>query len=436
MNVLLLAVAPVRKDLTSGNTFSNLFESINRIEQIEFSNIFMKTGEPDNNFISSYFQITPKMVIKNLLNPKNPAGRRLEKKNAEEELPEKQQAIYDKMRLMRLQIFFWARDLIWAPGNWKSEELKQYLDEVKPDLIFAPIYDKTYGNRMALFVQEYTKKPMIGYIWDDVYSLKQFSLSPLYWADRFIKRHYIRKAAARCSFLYVISEKQQKEYSISLKKECRLLYKGYDFKGEATPKPKPGQPLQLLYMGNIAFGRWKVLARIAKALQQINADGIKAQLSVYTLSPKSGEMIRKLNLPGTSKIMDVVPSNEVERIQKSADILVHVEPVSLKEQLIYRLSFSTKIVDYFRASRCIFACGKGSATIEYLKDHDAAIVVENIGDIEEQLRALIQNPDRIREYSVKGWNCGKSNHQLREIQGRLVKDFNEVVDGQKKAGRN
>lgn len=424
MKVLLIAVAPVRRDLTSGNTFSNLFEGM---EGVEFSNIYMKAGTPDNNFISQYFQVTPKMVLRNLICKNIPAGKRLTDFESTDEISNRQRVIYDQMRLTRFQILFWCRDLIWSFGNWKSEELKSYIDDIDPDIIFAPIYDKTYGNRMVEFVQKYSKKPMVGYIWDDVYSLKQFSLSPLYWIDRLIKRHYIRRAVSCCKYLYVISDKQKREYTKLLNTECRLLYKGNHFGGEPKAKKNISKPLHLVYMGNIAFGRWKALVEIVKALKIINKNEVKADLSIYTLSPKSKKMNRKLNVEGISQVMPVVPPEEVETIHRNADVLVHVEPMNLKDMLSYRLSFSTKIVDYFHSSRCILAFGgRGTATMEYLKDHDAALVINKKCEIVPTLKRIIENPEILNEYSVKAWKCGKKNHQLREIQKKLMTDFRDL----------
>ena len=84
-------------------------------------------------------------------------------------------------------------------------------DDFKPDIIFQPIYYSNYILRTALFIKEYTGVPMIGYISDDCYTLKQFRLSPLYWIDRFHKRRKVKKVFLSCEFVYVISDIQKTE---------------------------------------------------------------------------------------------------------------------------------------------------------------------------------------------------------------------------------
>ena len=51
---------------------------------------------------------------------------------------------------------------------------------------------------------------MVCYATDDVYTWHQFSLSPLYWIDRLIKRKFIRDVVKQCEMLYVISDAQKK----------------------------------------------------------------------------------------------------------------------------------------------------------------------------------------------------------------------------------
>lgn len=68
-------------------------------------------------------------------------------------------------------------------------------------------------------------------------------------------------------------------------------------------------------------------------------------------------MEKELNIGESSILMGSVPATEIEEIQKNADILVHAEGLDLKSRLAVRQSFSTKIVDYLKMARPIFAVG-------------------------------------------------------------------------------
>ena len=90
-----------------------------------------------------------------------------------------------------------------------------------------------------------------------------------------------------------------------------------------------------------------------------------------------------------------------------------------------RLSFSTKLTDYFRSGKCILAVGNGdTAPMEYLKEKDAAICASNSEEIINAIKLLTENGEVIPEYAQKAYNCGKENHDKKEIQKRLFEKIN------------
>lgn len=190
MRVLVLSNTPWSNDNSFGNTFSNLFEGIN---DIEIANIYCRYGVPQNAIVSRYYQITEKSLIKNLKDKKIPSGQEINIVTKSVDLKENEQKIFNTARTHRLQIFFWIRDFIWKIGRWKSRELKQFIDEFSPELIYLPLYYSNYLLDIGDFLVEYTGCKVIGHVSDDIYSLRQFSISPLFWIDRFIKRKKLKK---------------------------------------------------------------------------------------------------------------------------------------------------------------------------------------------------------------------------------------------------
>lgn len=428
MKVLVITGSPWREDNSIGNSYSNLFGGI---ENIEIANIYLKNGKPDNNVVSRYFQITEKKLIANLLNKKRPSGRELSSDTAKMNVLTKEETkIYNVLRTVRMETFFTIRELIWKIGRWKSVELNKFLDDFQPDIIFSPLQKTRYMNNILMYIKEYTQKPLITYAWDDVYSLNQISYSPIYWINRFLQRAKIRKVAKVSEFLYVISEFQKLEYEKFFNKECKVLFKGYTFKEPKYQKSKTNVPIQVLYTGNIASGRWKVLQNLGEAIKKINLDGLKIQLNIYTLTPVSEKIKKSLNIDDSVYLKGGVSSKEVKELQKKSDILVHVEPFKRKDMLISRLSFSTKLVDYFYSAKCILAIGeKESASINYLLNNDAAIVVTNETEIIKKLNEIVEDRPTIEAYAKKAWSCGERNHQISIIQKSLYKDFLELVKG-------
>ena len=168
---------------------------------------------------------------------------------------------------------------------------------------------------------------------------------------------------------------------------------------------------------------------IAAALEKINKDCIRVQLYIYTYNHISNKIKKYLNIDGTAYLMGGISYSEIKKVLADSDIVIHVEAMDLKNKMMTRFSFSTKIIDYFESGSCIFAVGwSEAASIDYLIKNDAAIVVNDLKNIEESLRKLIDNPQLILDYGRKAWECGKRNHQIEVIRGNLYKDLYSLCD--------
>ena len=426
MRILILSNTAWDNQNSFGSSFSNIFEDM---QGIQIANIYCRYGNPNNSVADYYFQITEKSLLKNLKTKSIPSGKQVfAAGQGTIQLSDREQTTFDTARKKRWQILFWARDLIWLVGRWCSPQLRAFIDDFKPDLIFQPVYYSNYLTRMALFLKKYTNAPMVGYISDDCYTLRQFSLSPLYWLDRLHKRKKVKKVIQQCELLYVISEIQKRDYEKIFGVPCKVLTKSADFSGEPPVKTKYNEPLQLVFTGNIGTNRWKSLARIAQTLQIINRDGVRAQLRIYTATPVTHKMREELDVDGSSFLMGSVPASEIPRIQSDADMLVHVEALDLKNRLAVRQSFSTKLVDYFKAARPILAVGPHDvASIAHLIENDCALVAETVEQIEAALEAVLADSGKLNDFSENAYACGRAHHDKAVMQQMLQADLNRVI---------
>ncbi len=424
MNILVITDVLWRNDNGVGNSYTNIFEGM---PDVKIANICTQAGASENTVSSACFQISEGRLIRNLKDKTFPTGT-VEVKSNTEAVASGDDSITKLIKRLRYQVFFWARELVWKIGRWESTELRQFIDDFKPDLIFAQVQDKLYQNRIVRYVQKYTKKPLMIYVWDDVYSMKQFRLSPLYWIDRLMQRHSIRRLAKSSSMVYAISKEQVEEYHKLLHKPTALLYKGRDFSAEPETQVQ-NNPLEILYTGNLYSGRYKTIAKFCEYLKDINRDGQKAVLKIYSASPLSEKEINAINIEGTSYFMGKTSEAEVQKLQTKADILLHIEPFTLKGSLLCRLSFSTKLVDYFHKKKCIFAVGHSRcSSMKYLRRNDSAVVCESYEEMGKKLTELLTNPDMVNTYAKKAWDCGAKNHRIEDIQSGLKKDFEEAIN--------
>lgn len=424
MRILVLSNTPWDDNDSFGNTYSNIFQGM---EGLEFVNIYCRSGNPNNRLPMKCFQITTQKMVKSIFNWKTNTGQEVDKVTQDARLLGGTSAsAFNFARKKRWIILFWVRELIWLLGRWKSKALLSFIDKNKPDIIFQPIYGQGYAyiNRIALFIKKYTGVPMFSYISDDCYSLRQYSLSPLYWIDRLSRRPIMRRVMQSSEVLYVISDVQKREYEKMLNVHCKVLTKGIRQEEYHEPTKKTNYPhYKMIYAGNIGEGRWKSLSLIGVALDKINIEGVSCDLDIYTQSILTDSM-RKALTGNHIHLKGAVTASEVQMLNAEADILLHVESLDYKDSLIIHQSFSTKLVDFMKLGKCIFAVGpKDAASIEHLVTNDAAIVAVTIEQVASQLQRLLQSDRLILEYGVKAQICGQKYHDLLMMQRMLKDDF-------------
>lgn len=425
IKVLVVTYLPWRNDTSIGNSFSNIFT--NTDDKYEFAHIYFRSDKPNNEIVRKYFQISESKLIKNFFN-RTPAGVSFEINKFDKSAASSFASGHSIIRNLRWSIFLLLRDIISLYGPWKSKKLFDFIDDFKPDMVFGILDHVPVTNKLMVEIADKYKIPLITYAWDDFYNQTQLSFSPFTYIKRLFEKKYIKKCADKSKILYTISKEMQQEYSNCFNKECKLLFKGYDFNIDRHVLSDLNKPIKILYTGNIGDDRWKVLAELAKSIKEINDNtkDTKFSLQIYTLSPITNAINKALNISYSSQIMPSVNGDEVVEILKDADMVVQVEPFSNK-RLKARLSFSTKIVDYFYSGKCILALGGSTAALEYLKRNDSAIIVERADKIKDVLNNISRRPIIITEYSQKAWECGKRNHDINKIQQEMHDDFVQLI---------
>ena len=420
MRILFVSASPLKKEISIGNTFLNLFENM---EDVALASICTRAGNPEPP-ISACLCISEKMLVKNFLK-NTPVGNMVEVREREPR-PQDSGAVRFAKRY-RWTAFFWMQDLLWKLGRWKSPELEKFIADFRPDVIFTVFANSVYLHNLILHAQAVSQAKLVVYAWDDYYSMKRFMLSPLRWIKHFVDRRSMRKLVKKADLFYVISDLQKKEYSACLGKSCKVLTKGADFNEDLALKKQYDDPMQLVFTGNINGNRWTSLKMIADTLECINKDGVRAQLRIYTATQITGKMRKALQRGDSSFLMGSVPACDIPEIQKKADMLVHVEALDLANRLQVRHSFSTKIVDYLKAARPILAVGPSDvASIDHLIRNDCAIVSDNKVELERKLRSVLEDRTELDRVSKNAYACGRKYHNKQAIQTMLLQDLKDI----------
>lgn len=429
VKLLILSDATWSDDNNIGNTFTNLFKGWPK-EKIAM--VYARPDLPKTIACDSFFQISEKRLIRGLVSKKIKTGIKIDTSqikinNNEVDIEKDEQSgkkMYGFFLKYRWNIFLIAREILWKIGRWKTKELDEFIEEYNPDIILSLACSSIYMNNLQQYVIKHAKSKSIVYFVDDVYSLKQLSFSPLFWISKLLIRRSTRKTVELADRVYTIVPKQKEEYDRSLKIDSKLLSKGGVFEKAPNTKVKGEHPYKLVYTGNIYAGRWETLEKIGRALDKINVASEKGILYIYSRNNLTSKMKVALSEIKSIKYMGAIPAIHVNEVQKDADILVHVESMRLKEKLLTRLSFSTKLVDYFATGKCILAVGwNRAASIEYLKKNKLAAVIDDLDEVDIKLNYLLNNSEALKEYAQQSWNFGKNNHEIKDIRSQLINDF-------------
>lgn len=424
MRILIVSNSPWRSDNSFGNSFSNIFEGI---PDLEIANIYCKYGKPQTKAATRFFQITEKSILKSILKH-TPSGQEVFQEDEAEAPADRDETAFNKIKRHKSIPMYWARAMIWKTGKWKSQALLDFLDDFKPDLLFIPVYYSHYLHDINRFILKRYGIPAVGYVSDDVYTLKQFSLSPFFWIDRLILRPKMKKVFSWCKTVYVISETQRREYAAIFGDKFKVLTKCASFADENKPAFKvPEMPLKLVYAGNVSAGRGKILCALAESVRTLNDKENTFTLDIYTSTPLGDKVKDTLNGGGVA-LHPPVSYAKIREIQADADILVHAEAFDLKERLSVHQSFSTKIVDYIASNRCILAIGSDTcASIQYFIENDCAAVATAPSEISERLSELKDTPALLAEYAEKAWQSGKAHHERSVMQENLLADLKNAI---------
>lgn len=425
MKILVISMETWRSDTNGGNVLTNIFTGFDA----EFAQIYCSSGKPDNKVCSIYFQMTDAMAIRNILKREQMGITfRLDKETSKESL-KADETIDNVKKIGSFECLRVAREIVWEFSDYKNEQLKEFVIDFAPDIIFAPCYGVTYMLSLTRYVEKITGKPIVSYISDDSYSLRQFRFSPLFWLNRFVIRSQIRETWKYYSLIYTMTSNQM-ELMRKLGKPMKILCKSGTFNRCLTDK-KINWPIRLIYAGGIYLNRWKTLVALANAIRTVNRNKIQFVLDIYT-NNELPEKAKKLLDDGKNSFVHPAISYQqlMEQYNKS-DIALHVESFDLKNRMNVRMSFSTKIIDCLDSGCAVMAiCDRKQGGFSYLKEQDAAICVDSLKKIEETLIEIIRHPELIDDYRRKAGECGRKNHLQEKVLKTVKHDFEVVALGE------
>ena len=424
MNILVFSDSAWDDTNSLGNTMSNFFSG-NAWKNDNFSNIYLRNAKPNNKVCKKYYRMTIFDMVKHFFN-KEKIGFEFDYENENKQIEntskeKSEQKLINILHKYSIQPIYYFMDWIYRKEKWNNKKLKKYISDFKPDIVFSFLTNVSILNPFVEYIKKNTNAKVIVFIADDVYG--QYTRRNALFRKKYLKD--MENIINNSDIIYAISNELCEEYGKIYNKEIKLLYKGCKF--NYPVKSEINSIIKFVYAGNLLYGRDKILAKIAKAIEKCNKNKPKAFLEIYTGTNINEDLEKSLNIENSSSIMGKRNYEEIKQIMNNAEYNLHVESFDCKNMEDVKYSFSTKIIDCLQSgSTCIGIGPSNISSIKYINKIPGAYVIEDLEKIEANIYELIENKDQIlnnakiiREYALE-------KHDIDKNQMKLRNDFERI----------
>jgi hypothetical protein len=342
-------------------------------------------------------------------------------------LPEDTGHLYEFFKSIATDSMKLIEDFIWSIGNYNIDELKKFLDEFNPDIIFSIRPASTKMLRFEKELVKFTKKPLAAFSDEDEFITKQSKVSPAYWIRHLKLNKQFKGNLSIYHKYYTLSPKQAELYKKRYRLDTDILEKCGDFNDYFILK-EVHYPIRLVYAGLINPDLYDDLQKVKKALKKINMRRLRMTLEIYPANKITKHQKRQLEDDVQIFIKSKVLPQELKEVYKKADIALFIESFEEKNASAAKYSYPAEMIDCLASSSCILLLSpKENAGFEYMKEQDAAICVSDPGQIYSALKHLFLHHEKLYEYQKKAWDCGVTNHDKPVVQQKLYQDFANII---------
>ena len=204
---VLVSTVGAWSDSVGSNTMSELFSEY---DKDKLACLYIRADISDSTSCRRYFHIYEGQVMKSIIQRGMATGEEyfLGDRNAISLDINEEKDRYDNYRRKKNWFYTFAREFVWVLGRWKSKELKDFLNDFKPEVVFFPIESYIHFNRINGFIiRRCHPKTVIGYMWDDNFTYKQNKGSVGFYIHRWWLRHGVKRLVKKCDTVFAICPK-------------------------------------------------------------------------------------------------------------------------------------------------------------------------------------------------------------------------------------
>lgn len=426
MRIITISLNAWNDTMATGNTFSNFFKDIEEGDIL--ANLYCRNESIDNKICTKYFRVTEKDILKNLFS-KNKCGTSFDCHNQEKTVTgsstkssKSKKWIWRLMQRLRPSSLLFFREYLWSLNVWKNTRIDSFLHDFNPDVIYMHGHNNLYMHKILWYCHEITNAKVIVFFGDDMYNSKdEKGLKNTY--HKMLQKQ-LKYTINKADLLFGGSPLLCNEYSSLFGKKFNLLIKTCI--GLQEPKYKERVfPLTLVYAGNLLYGRDSAIEDIVDVIKEINKNGVKYKLEIFTSTLVAPSMEVKLNDGINSTIIGSKKFDEICKVLDECDFCLFIESFNKACKMITRLSFSTKIIDYMQSSSAILSYGPHDvSSINYIDNSKIGFATNDKENLYNTLLSISKNLGCINNSISDKYQFALKNHS----KSRFLMQIKQLVN--------
>ncbi len=419
MKVLLISHTVLSKTSNMGKTLLSYFGALH---PDEIAQLYIHSEVPtDDSVCRNYYRFTDTDALKSII-PLHKHGRSFSAEDIQTERVSSRTDTGVKGKIyqfgrQRTGAIYLARNTMWSMSHWFTKELKQWLDDFAPDIIFFASGDYAFMYNVARKIADYLDKPMVASCMDDYYL---YSENEKNWIGRFEHKMFlrtVRKTMQRTACIFTICDSMKAEYEKLFHRPTYTLYTSA--RKRSSEQALNPDAKQISYIGNLGYGRDRQLIAIGKALKALGRTEEPLMLDVYS-GEKNPEVLQRLTPENGIRFHGQVSSDEVLRIMQNSMAVIHTESFDETTKRTIRFSVSTKIAESLMCGPCLLVYGpEGIASVDYLEANDAAYVITNPEDLQTKLAEFLADDAKRAQILKNARRLGSKNHDVTVVSEML-----------------
>lgn len=412
--VLIISNNCFSKTYNNGKTLEMLFSAF---QKQSLSQLYFSSEEPDFDYCEHYYRITDENIIDKLIGKSKKCGGPVNQPSHSEVRISKSNSKFITKYRENLRFF---RDFIWSFNLWKNKDLDNWLDSIKPQIIFFCSANAVFVNIIALYIQKRYNIPIVTYIADD-YRKSLIKYGMLTFIHRKLSLIYYKKTLKKASLSFCISEMMKKEYETYFNVKFYVINTPTHILNYQPIIDK--KELVMTYMGGLHLERWKMITKLGRILNG------KIIIQVYS-ADEIDEKIQQSFANNGVLLKGYLSFNDVFQVLINSDILLHVESDKDLYRRFTRLAISTKIPEYLSTGRLILGFGPAEvASMRLLSDNNIGIVISSDCDenqISKNLNLILADANLRIQIGRRAHRYAIENYDIKIIAEYLKKKLESL----------